>query len=290
MAHSDWVNAALETGWTWCNKRYRRVIYANGKYLDFLPRFLMSTRPPGEEVYEMVVSGVDSVGVLSKISGVVTEAGVNFVSAHGQVDEEKKRFVHAYFCEFAGGRTTPDKLVTLLKKLPFVSEVRLEPMRGVMFEKFMFPLSSMFAGRVLNLGARAFVEMEDRLVEIFGTAGETMAYEQGKAYAESTMEDLDGYRRQVGAEWDLPNIQGLFRAEGWGVAEVREAAEGYEVTVKSAPVSGREGAAGGPGKFVVGLLVGMLRAHSKGHLAAGPVGYDAEADAYTFSIRKVKRG
>ncbi len=250
----------------------------------------MSTRPPGVDVYELVVTGADSVGVLHKISGVVSDAGVNFVLTHGQMDEGGKEFVHAYYCEFAGAKVTPEELEKRLRKLPFVAEVRLTSMKGMMFEKFMFPVASVLADRMLTLGAGAFVEMEERLVEIFGTAGETMSYEQGKAYAESTMKALEQYRRSVGAEWDISNIEDLFRAEGWGVATVKESPEGYDVKVKSAPASPRTGSAKGPGKFVVGLLVGMLAAHSKGHLAAGPVEYDPKEDECRFSIKKARHG
>lgn len=250
----------------------------------------MSTRPPGDQIVELLVVGKDSVGALNKITSVMSDGKVNILSAHGQMDESREGFVHAFFCEFSEAKLTPDELVGRLRKLSFVTEVRLEPMKGLMFERFMFPVSSMSAGRVLSLGARAFVEMEDRLVEIFGTAGETMSYEQGKAYAESTMKALEKYRGSVGAEWDLRNIQDLFRAEGWGVAVVKEGPEGYEVSVKSPPSGGRADAPKGPGKFVVGMLVGMLGAHSRGHLAAGPVEYDAETDQHHFSVRKVKHG
>ncbi len=258
--------------------------------MGFLPRFVMCTRPPGEDVYEVLVTGVDAVGVLHKISGVISDAGVNFVFAHGQVDEARKNFTHAYFCELAGAKVAPEELAKRLRTLPFVSEVRLGPMKGMMFEKFMFPVASIFADRMLNLGAGAFVEMEERLVEIFGTAGETMSYEQGKAYAESTIKALEQYRQRVGAEWDIDNIQDLFRAEGWGVATVKQSPDGYDVRVKPASVSARADGGSGPGRFVVGLLVGMLLVHSKGHLAAGPLNHDAEADEYYFSIKKVKYG
>ncbi len=255
-----------------------------------MPQFVMSTRPHGADVYEMVVTGADSVGVLHEISGVVSDAGVNFVLAHGQMDEGGRGFVHAYYCEFAGARVSPEELAERLRKLPFVAEVRMASMEGMMFEKFMFPMTSVSADRRLTLGAVAFAEMEDRLVEIFGTAGETMSYEQGKAYAESTVKALEQHRRSTGAEWDIYNIEDLFRAEGWGVATVKESPEGYDVRVKSAPAAPRAGSAKRPGKFVVGLLVGMLGAHSKGHLAAGPVEYDAKEDECRFSIKKAKRG
>ncbi len=250
----------------------------------------MSTRPPGDEVYELLVSGKDSVGVLNKITSVISDCKVNFVSTHGQADESGETFINAFFCDFAGAKATTEELVGRLRKLPFVTEVLLEPMKGLMFERFMFPMSLMYADRALTLGARAFVEMEQRLVEIFGTAGETMSYEQGKAYAESTMESLDKYREKVGAKWDLPNIEGLFRAEGWGIATINEVPEGYEVSVKSPPTIGRAGAPEGPGKFVVGMIVGMLRAHSGGHLAAGPVERDPAAEECRFSVKKVKHG
>ncbi len=239
-------------------------------------------------MYEVMVEGEDSLGALSEISRVVSEARANFMFAHGQMDAARKKFSYAYFCEFAGATVTPDELSTRLRGLSFVTDVRLASMKGMMFEKFMFPLRSA-SDRILHLRADAFVEMENRLVEIFGAAGETMSYEQGKAYAQSVMKGLEDYRQEIGAAWDICNIQDLFRAEGWGVAEVTEVPDGYEVSVKSAPSHARAGAAKGPGKFVVGLLVGMLRMHSKGHLAAGQPAYDAMTDEYRFSIKKVKR-
>ena len=239
-------------------------------------------------MYEVMVEGEDSMGALNEISHVISEAGANFIFAHRQMDASRKKLAYAYFCEFAGATVAPDELAARLRRLSFVTDVRLESMKGMMFEKFMSPQSSASTDRILHLRADAFVEMEERLVEIFGMAGETMSFEQGKAYAESTMKALEQYRHSTGAEWDICNIEDLFRAEGWGVATVKESPEGYDVKVKSAPASHRTGPAKGPGKFVVGLLVGMLAAHSKGHLAAGPVEYDPKEDECRFSIKKAR--
>ena len=247
----------------------------------------MATRPPGDDVYELFVRGTDVIGAVNKITGILSDKGVNFASLHGQLDEDGKTFVNVFFCAMGGAKLSPEDLKKKVEKLPFVTEVRLEPMKGGMYEKFMFPLKAMFAGRVLTVGASAFADMEDRLTEIFGSAGGTMAYEQGKAYAESTIADLRKYMERVDARWDLANIQDLFRAEGWGVVRITETGTGYEVSVKRPPVGKKEE---GPGRFVVGMIVGMLEHYGKGHMAAEPVRSDSAGEKFVFTVRKARRG
>ena len=253
----------------------------------FVSRFIMATVPPGDDVYELFVRGADVIGAVNKITGVLSDGGVNFTSSHGQMDEDGKTFANAFFCTMGGAKLSPEDLKRRVEKLPFVTEVRLEPMKGGMYEKFMFPLKAMFAGRVLSVGASAFADMEERLTEIFGSAGGTMAYEQGKAYAESTIADLGSYMEKVGARWDLGNIQDLFRAQGWGVVGITETATGYEVSVKHPPVGKKEE---GPGRFVVGMIIGMLEHYGQGHMAAEPVRKDAGTETFTFTVRKARRG
>jgi predicted amino acid-binding ACT domain protein len=256
--------------------------------MGFLQRFMMSTRPPGDDIYEVLVAGEDSVGVLNKVTAVLSQNNVNFVSAHGQVDESGKTFVNAFFCEMAKAKVTPEELRKRLAALPFVKEVRVASLKGAMYESFMFPLSAVFAGRALMLGANAFSAIEERLVEIFGTAGEVMAYEQGMAYSVSTLSEMEGYREKVGAEWDLDNIVALLRAQGWAIAEIAEVPEGYEVKLTSLPGENRR--AGGLSRFLTGMVVGMLEHLSGQRLAADPTTYEPSTKTHAFLVRKPKGG
>ena len=246
----------------------------------------MSTRPPGDDVYEVLVSGDDSVGIMNKTTAVLAQENVNIVSTHGQVDEAGKSFVNVFFCEMGKAKVGADALKKKLEALPFVREVRVEQLKGLMHERFMFPFSGIYAGRVLIVGANAFMEIEGRLVEIFGSAGEVMAYEQGRAYAISTLADLDAYRKKVGAAWDLENISSWIRAQGWARAEIAEVPEGYLVKLTSLPRSGEEGRNGGLSRFLTGMTVGMLELHAGQRLGADPTVYEAEADRFTFKVRK----
>ena len=254
--------------------------------MDFLPRYLMSTRPPGDDVYELLVLGEDSIGVLNKITSVLSQSNVNFVSAHGQVDESGKRFTNAFFCEMAKAKVSPEELEKKLSALPFVREVKMTSMKGLMHERFMFPMSTAFAGRVLVVGATAFSQIEGRLVEIFGSAGEVMAYEQGRAYATSTLNDMDEYRKRVGAAWNIPNIELWIRAQGWAVAEIIESADEYEVRLTALPSPREQGTSGGMSRFLTGMIVGMLEYLAGQRLAADPTAYDAVTDSCSFKVRK----
>lgn len=246
----------------------------------------MSTRPLGDDIFEVLVSGADAVGVLNKITSVLSQGGVNFVSSHGQVDESKKHFVSAFYCEMGKAKVTPEALKKKLSELPFVKEVRVAPMKGMMHERFMFPLSTVHAGRVLVVGASAFSQVEGRLVEIFGSAGEVMAYEQGRAYSMATLAEMEEYRKKVGATWDLANITDWIRAQGWAGAEIAEVAEGYEVKLTSLPAPKAEGVGGGLSRFLTGMIVGMLEGLAGQRLAADATVYEKASDAYSFRVRK----
>lgn len=256
--------------------------------MDYLPRFLMSTRPPGDDIYEVLVLGEDSVGTLNRITTVLAEGNVNFVSAHGQVDETGRTFVNAFFCELSKAKVGARELERKLSALPFVKEVRMAPMKGLMHEGFMFPMSTIFAGRALVVGASAFSQIEGRLVEIFGSAGEVMAYEQGRAYATSTLGDMEEYRKRVGAAWDIQNIERWIAAQGWAVARVAENRDGFEVRLASIPAKGEKDR-NGLSRFLVGMTVGMLEQAGGQRLTAEPSAYDPATDTYSFKVRKQKR-
>ncbi|MDG7010817.1 MAG: hypothetical protein JRN57_01730 [Nitrososphaerota archaeon] len=254
--------------------------------MDYLPRFLMSTRPPGDNVYEVLVVGEDAVGVLNKVTEVFSQSGVNFISSHGQVDEAAKLFANAFFCDLSKAKMGPDELRRKLASLPFVRDVKVAPMHGAMHEEFMFPMSTVFDGRVLMVGASAFGQVEGRLVEIFGSAGEVMAYEQGRAYSVATLADMEDYRKKVGATWDLGNIMSWIRAQGWAVAEITETPELYGVKLSSIPTLKGERVSAGLGRFLTGMMVGMLEYHAGQRLAADPTDYDPASNSYSFKVRK----
>ena len=128
---------------------------------EYKPRFLMSTRPPGQDIYEVLVAGRDAVGVLNSITAVLKKNEVNFVSAHGQTDEPGTRFVNAFFCEMAKATCTPAKLRKELESLPFVDEVLVAQMGGAMYVRFMFAISMPYVGRALLVDASAFAMIED---------------------------------------------------------------------------------------------------------------------------------
>ena len=241
-------------------------------------------------MYEVVVLGDDSVGVLNKITAVLSQNNVNFVSSHGQMDEAQKTFVNAFFCEMAKAKVTPEALQEKLEALPFVKGVNMTPMKGLMHEKFMFPMATVFAGRVLVVGATAFSQVEARLVEIFGSAGEVMAYEQGRAYSVATLDDMEEYRKRVGATWDLGNIADWVRAQGWAVASISESPEGYDVKLTSIPAPAGERGNSGLSRFLTGMIVGMLERVAGQRLAADPTVYDPAADACSFKVRKQAKG
>ena len=254
--------------------------------MDYLPRFLLSTRPPGDDVYEVLVAGEDALGVLNKLTGVLSQNEINFSSSHGQVDEAGKTFVNVFFCNMAKAKLTPDELQMKLENLPFVKQVRIAPMKGLMYEEHMFPVSTMFAGRALVVGAAAFSQIEGRLVEIFGSAGEVMAYEQGRAYALATLADMEQYRMKVGAVWDLENIAAWVRAQGWASVRIREVPAGYMVNVYSVPAPMGQREMGGLSWFLTGMIVGMLEYLAGQRLAAEPTLYDPESDTHSFGVRK----
>lgn len=251
---------------------------------EHVPRFLMSTRPPGEDIYEVLVAGRDSVGVLNSITAVLKKNGVNFVSSHGQTDEPGTHFVNAFFCEMAKAKCTADRLQKELEELPFVDTVLVAKMGGAMYERFMFPTSMLYAGKALVVDASAFVMIEDRLVEMFGTGGSVMAYEQGKAYAKKLVEGLEVYRSKVGARWDIENIEGSIRAQGWGIVTVREKEGGFEVRVKSPTVLRGGGARAELGRFFVGIVVGMLEVYAKAELNADRADYDPGSQAFVLDV------
>lgn len=243
----------------------------------------MFTRPPGDEVHELVVSGTDAVGVLNKITGILSKNNVNFVSNHGQVNEAGTAFTNAFFCDMSRAKVDMERLKRELMSLHFVKDVRSTPMKGMMFESYMFPMSSIFAGRVITVDAAAFADMEDRLKEMFGSAGEAMAYEQGKAYAEATVRDLRKYAELAGAKWDLANVQAFFRAEGWGVVTISETESGFGVRVKDAPQP-RNAVKKSLGGFNVGMVVGMLEELRGEPLKAGDIAADGEGDDFLFTV------
>ena len=138
--------------------------------------------------------------------------------------------------------------------------------------------------------ASAFAMVEGRLAQMFGTAGNTMAFEQGKAYAKQLVADSDAYRAKVGSGWDVENIEGCLRAQGWGLVSVEEKADGYEVSVKSPAVLQAGDHGDELGRFFIGIVVGLLEVRARAQLRVDAVRFDPETAAYTFAVSGRKSG
>jgi hypothetical protein len=187
----------------------------------YYPRVISLTpqgQPDNGSLYELLVTGTDGIGVLSKLTKILADHNVNIIPSGGYNSLKPGTFIWTTFADFSG-RSTPQQVVDDLKRLSFVGEAQAKKLDGMAFDLFLFPVYQMGRFRATIFGVKPLLAVERRLIEQFGSAGEVILFEEGKQYLIESIAQLGDAIPEGRRGVHLENILGWLRTTGWGIFE-----------------------------------------------------------------------
>ena len=131
-------------------------------------RSLGITCPPGRKVFELYIAVESRPLVLAKIATIMGERGVDILAGHLQCSDDMHVGYDLFYLEMADATVTPDELVSVLKKQPFVKDAVMESKSKVKFETMMFPLTSSGHTRMFVLSAEGWLALVNSILSTFG--------------------------------------------------------------------------------------------------------------------------
>ena len=221
----------------------------------YFPRNLGVSSPPGDNVHEFLVVWTHELGSLAKILQVFSAHKVKVILTHSQLDEGTGTVVGTCYCDMTKADQTVEGVRKAIKELNFVRSVESASAAKSLFDRFLFPVTVWGRERVIIMRLNPLLNIEKRLAEELGSAGSAIMFREGEGYAAET---IGQYRKALGnvsTDLLLENVIDGLRATGWGLFEFKESKDGYEVTVRDAPMFADTSE---PSRFLCGVIAGIL--------------------------------
>jgi len=221
----------------------------------YFPRNLGVSSPQGANVHEFLVVWDHELGSLAKILQVFSTHKVKVILTHSQLDEGTGAVVGTYYCDMSKADEPVEGMKKAIRRLDFVRDVETASARQSLFDKFLFPVTVWGRERVIIMRLSPLLNIERRLHEELGSAGSAIMFNEGEGYATETIGQYRTVLGSVSTEVLMENVTDGLRATGWGLFEFKESKEGYEVTVRDAPMLASTTE---PSRFLCGIIAGIL--------------------------------
>ena len=253
---------------------------------SYFPRKLNVVVPLGESVHELIVVGRDEVGALAKVAELLARHKVNMISGGTYDADVNGQFLFSIFANLANADCTPEKLVSELKGLAFVTRVSISDTEDVVYDQHLFPLVLFGGSRAVVVTAHSIVSMEQDLQKQLGRQGLQVLFEVGR----SSGSNLGALHKAMLPEADrdtfLRTAKDDMRARGWGIVDVEvaeKASAKTRVTVQEPIFAGIEGAR--ESWWLMGLVSGFLEAiYGLRTVVSGRPKFDAAKRAFSFDL------
>lgn len=227
--------------------------------------------------YELLITGTDEVGVLSKVSRVLADHGVNLNPSGGYYSDRPGFFVWTTFADFSGTRSPLESVVRDIKRLEFVDTVNAFEMGDEVFDRFLFPVMVTKGFRGLLFNVEPLLRLEQRFIERFGSPGSAIMFEEGRQYSLELLRQYESILSRDGQRRLLENMVAYLRAAGWGLFEfdfskIDKTGEIY-VQVVDPPSAGMPEM--GSSYFTNGLVAGVIEGICKRAVSVKSASYEA---------------
>jgi len=219
----------------------------------YFPRNLGVSSPPGVNVHEFLVVWNHELGSLAKILQVFSTHKVKVILTHSQLEEGT--VVGTYFCDMTKADQTVEGVRKAIKELNFVRSADAASAEQSLFDKFLFPVTVWGRERVIVMRMSPLLNIEKRLAQELGSAGSAIMFREGEGYAAETIGQYRTALGNVSTDLLMENVVDGLRATGWGLFEFKESKDGYEVTVRDAPMFADTSE---PSRFLCGVIAGIL--------------------------------
>lgn len=202
---------------------------------QYFPTNVPIIKPSGENVFEFLIEGRDEIGAFARVAGIFTGHRIDIRSiSAGPVKNAKVNyavFEANIFCDVSKADCSIIQVTDELTKLPFITTVLSADMKNRLFDRFLFPTVLGDTIRVVLFRVTPLLQIERRMIERMGSAGEAIMFEEGKAYSNEAIKLYKEALPNAGPELLLENIKDGLRATGWGVFDIRRVPQGFEVSV-----------------------------------------------------------
>ena len=194
-------------------------------------------------------------GALAKILQVFSTHKVKVILTHSQLDEATGTVIGTYYCDMTNADQTVEGMQKSIKELSFVRSADAASADKSLFDRFLFPVTVWGRERVIIMRLTPLLNIEKRLVQELGSAGSAIMFREGEGYSVETIGQYKAALGDVSAEVLMANVVDGLRATGWGLFEFKETKDGYEVTVRDAPM---QASTTEPSRFLCGIIAGIL--------------------------------
>ncbi|MFP3951999.1 MAG: hypothetical protein ACLFVP_07690 [Candidatus Bathyarchaeia archaeon] len=178
---------------------------------------LLGFKKEDKEYLELVVFFDNKPGMIKKVSDVLTALNANILEGfHDVIDN---RGVWGTFLEMEPSTPYEEEIESAIK-IPGVQDIKYHKLKkSEYFERFFFPLG-MERLRLLVLTQSAFQRMTKGIVNTFGSGGEALIYNEGKALAVDMEESLGDILETLESPKErLEFVSCVLRATGWGIMD-----------------------------------------------------------------------
>ena len=197
---------------------------------------LSIVRPEGKKILQFAVVLKDEIGAFAKVVETISKHNVDIRSASVGNLTSTADFVATFFLEFERSMISAENLADAIRKHSFVKVVRYSSSDDRLFDGFIFPVSIGNGHRIILMRTEPLLNIERSLISKFGSAGGTIMFEEGKAYADNVFDQYMAALPNLDKEQLLENLKDGLRATGWGLFEVSRQKQGFVVTVNDPPL------------------------------------------------------
>jgi len=169
--------------------------------------------------YEILVTGRDEIGALSKMTAILAQQGVNLAPSGGYYTTVPGTFVWTTFANFNGFRASVDEVTRDLKRLGFVAEVDIVRMEDGASDQFLFPVMISDKSRGIIFSVEPLLRVEQRLIVQLGSAGAALMFDQGRDYAIENFRQLPEALSKSQSTVSMNEAVTWLRTTGWGIFE-----------------------------------------------------------------------
>lgn len=184
------------------------------RYIGLAPR---QAKIASGRVFEILVAGRVVPGAVAMLSAVAARKDVSLHPSGGYYSYEPGKFVWTTFADLSGSSSEVEDIVGDLRKHDFVEKVEWDRMSDLVFDHYLFPVLAGNDARVIVFRLQPLLDVEQRLMETFGSAGASIMFNEGRAYALATLQEYKAMLPGASPEVLIRNVVAGLRTTGWGL-------------------------------------------------------------------------
>jgi predicted hydrocarbon binding protein len=172
--------------------------------------------------FEICMALQNVTGSLSTVVDTLTRAGFNILSCELTNGVHGSLGTLTVFMEVPSEQVTVEGTKASLTSLSVVKDVSIaESTNGLIIDSLRFPFEFASGERALIIRREAMLQMTATMMAKFGSGGEVILFELGKAAGKKDGRDLDELMGRENVVANLPQISKLYSALGWGRSSMK---------------------------------------------------------------------